>query len=227
MSTPIIELTNVSKDYASLIGKTRALSKCSFAVIEGEMVSIVGRSGSGKSTLLNIIGALENDFEGSAKVLGHTLNTMRDDDLARLRRENIGFIFQGFELLSHLSAKENILLPFAFGHQRFPTDEQVTQLSNRLGIHAVLEKKPVHLSGGQRQRVAIARALITEPKILLCDEPTGSLDAETAQEAIQLLHELKRSGITIIVVTHDPHVATTADRKFLMESGFISEVECS
>ena len=225
MNIPIIELTHVSKDYTSLIGNTRALSNCSFSVSEGEMVSVVGRSGSGKSTLLNIIGALENDFEGFAKVLGHTLNTMGDDALARLRNESIGFVFQGFELLSHLSAKENILLPFAFGNLRHPTYEQLTQLSNRLGIHSILEKKPVHLSGGQRQRVALARALITEPKVLLCDEPTGSLDAETATEAIQLLQELKRTGITIVVVTHDPHVAATADREFVMESGVISEVE--
>ena len=125
----------------------------------------------------------------------------------------------------HIYPPRKHFLPFAFGNLRPPTHEQLTQLSNRLGIHSILEKKPVHLSGGQRQRVALVRSLITEPKVLLCDEPTGSLDAETAKEAIQLLQELNRTGITIIVVTHDPHVAATADRKFVMENGVISEVE--
>ena len=219
----MIELINVNKRYPIETGGTYALRSCSMTIKSGEFVAIIGTSGSGKTTLLNLIGCLDKEYNGEIRIDGHLLDKLSDDACSRLRNETIGFIFQEFQLLDHLSVKENIQLPrfFADNPPTESDEQRVKTLINSLGIESLLDQKPAHLSGGQRQRVAIARALINKPKILLCDEPTGSLDTETGTRLLQLFKTLNAEGYTIVMITHDLAVAERADRIIRIQDGCI------
>ena len=202
----MIKLTQVSKKYQQATQDEFALRDVDLTIDAGEFVAIVGTSGSGKTTLLNIMGGLDRDYSGSVIVQGKNLSDLSDQDLARFRNQSIGFVFQHFNLLDHLTAAENVALPNAFA----PTENRQTSPLERakkalkeLGLDAKVHERPNNLSGGQKQRVAIARALFFEPKILLCDEPTGSLDTKTGQQIIETFEDLNRAGYTIIIITHE------------------------
>ncbi len=220
----MIELTNVNKRYPEHTGGAFALRDCSLKIASGDFIAIVGTSGSGKTTLLNLIGCLDDDYTGEIVVNGLDLRTLSDQERSRLRNEDIGFVFQEFQLLDHLSVLENIELPlhFSSGKQSNASDH-VDQLVKTLNIDAKLQQRPAHLSGGQRQRVAIARALVQSPRILLCDEPTGSLDGESGRQLLDMLRTLNRQGYTVLMITHDQEVARIADRQIVIEDGYISE----
>jgi putative ABC transport system ATP-binding protein len=188
------------------------------------MVAIVGTSGSGKTTLLNIIGGLDRDFSGTASVSGRDLRTMSDADLAGFRSQSIGFVFQHFNLLDHLSALENVALPNAFAagsHRLSDPHARAAETLTALGLGEKLHEKPTNLSGGQKQRVAIARALFFRPKLLLCDEPTGSLDTKTGHQIIETFRSLNKDGYTIAIITHETRVSEAARRIIRIEDGEI------
>ena len=220
----MIELTNVNKRYPEHTGGTYALRDCSLRIEAGDFIAIVGTSGSGKTTLLNLIGCLDNDYTGQIQINGLDLQTLSDRECATLRNEEIGFIFQEFHLLDHLTVIENIILPTHFSRAKhMVTQSHIDKLVQTLNIDAKLHQRPAHLSGGQRQRVAIARALVQSPRILLCDEPTGSLDGATGHQLLEMLRELNTQGYTIIMITHDEEVARVADRQMIIEDGIITE----
>ena len=222
----MIELTNVTKTYPDRSGGTAALVNCSLRIDAGEFVAIVGTSGSGKTTLLNLMGCLDSEYTGEVRINGTLTTDLTDRAVATLRNQEIGFIFQEFNLLDHLTCFENIQLPIHFRRGvSTPTSDRIIQLAKRLSIHDKLDKYPAHMSGGQRQRVAIARALLNEPKILLCDEPTGSLDGKTGRHLLDLFRELHTHGYTIVMITHDDKVAAVADRKLIIEDGKLVEHE--
>ena len=220
----MIELKKVNKRYPEETGGAIALSDCSLTINDGDFVAIIGTSGSGKTTLLNLIGCLDEDYFGEITFNGQVLKALPDAALSKLRNEAIGFIFQEFHLLDHLSVKENITLPLFFSDPSTRLDEShLKTLADSLDITDKLEQYPVHLSGGQRQRVAIARALVRSPKLLLCDEPTGSLDSVTGQRFLAMLQTLNSDGYTIVMITHDPVVAAAAKRIVRIEDGRLSE----
>jgi putative ABC transport system ATP-binding protein len=195
-----------------------ALSGVSLRVSPGDYVAITGASGSGKSTLLGIIGGLDREFTGKASVDGVDLVGARDGALARFRNSSIGFVFQQFHLLPHLTVLENVMLATAFGGVR--DEGRAIALLEQLGVADRRDDRPMRLSGGQQQRVAIARALLRKPKILLCDEPTGSLDRANGAAVLALLDELNRSdNTTIVVVTHDERTRLAAHREVVLEDG--------
>ena len=201
-------------------GAQPVLDDVSLAVDPGELLSLVGRSGSGKSTLLNIMGGLDRRYTGRATVLGHDLHALGDAALARFRNREVGFVFQSFNLLDHLTARENVLLPSYFAEG--PTadgDRRARQALERVGIGDKAEARPSELSGGQKQRVAIARALFHAPKLLLCDEPTGNLDSETGRQIIDLFRALNGEGLTLVIVTHEERVSSVASRVVRLEDG--------
>ena len=206
-----ISLQNVSKRY----GKNEVLKNVSLEIIDGEFISIIGSSGSGKSTLLNIIGALDTTYDGNAYIDGRDLRSLNDSQVSRFRNETLGYVFQSFHLLNHLSVAQNVALPAQF-NERLTTSEigaLVVQSLKRVGLAHKADESPLHLSGGERQRVAIARALFNRPKIILCDEPTGALDSRTGEQILSLFETLNREmGVTLIIVTHDPDVSQRADR---------------
>jgi putative ABC transport system ATP-binding protein len=220
----MIRLTEVTKQFD---GKRRvtALDRVSLVVNRGEMVSIIGPSGSGKSTLLNLIGGLDRPSAGEVAIDGRALGGLPDDELTRVRRDKIGFIFQFFNLLPTLSCLENVSLPLHLrGWARQRTRERARELLELVGLGNRLEHLPEELSGGERQRVAIARALSIYPPILLADEPTGNLDTHTGQEILKLVHDLhERLGSTILVVTHDRTVAESSERTVALRDGRIVE----
>ena len=220
----MIELIEVNKRYPESSGGAFAVRDCSLSIKSGEFVAIVGTSGSGKTSLLNLIGCLDHEFTGSITFDGHALSELSDDELSAIRNRDIGFVFQEFHLLDHLSVRENIILPLSFAKPPIAVDEShLDQLAEQLDITDKMSRHPVHLSGGQRQRVAIARALIRAPKCLLCDEPTGSLDSETGAKLLAMLNTLNTEGYTIVMITHDPKVAATADRIVRIEDGRVQE----
>jgi putative ABC transport system ATP-binding protein len=216
----MILLENVNKQFE---GKRRvvALSGVTLQIQKGEMVSIVGPSGSGKSTLLNMIGALDRPSSGNVSIDGQPLELLGDDDLTRVRRDKIGFIFQFFNLLPTLTAMENVCLPLHLrGWPRSKAQERARELLDLAGLGRRVEHLPEELSGGERQRVAIARALSIYPPILLGDEPTGNLDTSTGMEILGLLQDLHtRLGSTVVLVTHDPGVAASCPRMVRMRDG--------
>jgi len=220
----MITLTQVSKVFE---GKrtVKALENVSLRVEQGELVAIVGPSGSGKSTLLNLIGGLDRSTNGIVEVGGENLNTLSDDDLTRVRRDKIGFIFQFFNLLPTLNCFENVALPLHLRHwTRAEIDERVRELLKMVHLEHRFDHLPDELSGGERQRVAIARALSVFPPILLADEPTGNLDTATGAEILRLIHELhQRLNSTILVVTHDLGVANQCQRILKLRDGNIEE----
>ncbi len=224
----MIQLQEVSKIYEMGNDKVYALDHASLEIGKGEFVSIVGPSGSGKSTMMNIIGCLDTADEGSYILDGVSIERYSEKELAKIRNQKIGFIFQNFNLLPRLTAEENVELPLIYQklsaqerkHRVQKALEQV-ELSHRMG------HRPTELSGGQQQRVAIARALVTKPCLFLADEPTGNLDSKTGQEIMTLFHTLHETGNTIVLITHDSQVAEEAGRKIHIRDGRVKEVaEC-
>lgn len=212
---------NLIKTYGSGENAVHALRNCNISFSEKQFTAIVGTSGSGKSTLLHLLGGLDTPTEG--EVLYDDISVLKLDDskLSTFRRQNIGFVFQFFELVPELTAKENILLPLMLDNAK-EDKAYFTQLAETLGISERLSHYPSQLSGGQQQRVAIARALINKPKVMLCDEPTGNLDEKSSREVIGLLKDLqKKYGQTIIMVTHDSDIASSADKIIRIEDGEI------
>jgi ABC-type lipoprotein export system ATPase subunit len=225
VSTPVVELRGVSRTF-DREPPVHALRGVDLTIWRGEWVAIVGPSGSGKSTLLNVLGLLDRQTEGTYLLDGVDVNKL--DDLARagLRGRKIGFIFQAFHLLPHRSVLENVMLAELYvGIPRRGRQERALAALERVGLGDRADFLPTRLSGGQRQRAAIARALMAEPSILLCDEPTGNLDSKSAANVLGILGELTRSGLTLIVITHDEHVAAQADRRVRIIDGQLVEIE--
>lgn len=221
----MITLKEVSKTY--YIGKeiVHALDHASMEIKEGEFVSIIGPSGSGKSTMMNIIGCLDTADEGEYILDGISIKKYTENQLAKIRNQKIGFIFQNFNLLPKLTAQENVELPLIYqgiGHNE--RKKRVLEALERVELAHRMKHKPTELSGGQQQRVAIARALVTKPSLFLADEPTGNLDSKTSKEIMNLFHELHQAGNTIILITHDNGVADEAQRKIHIKDGKVSEV---
>ena len=218
----MIVLRGVSKQFDGK-RKVTALERVDLSIERGEMVSIVGPSGSGKSTLLNLIGGLDRPSDGEIQIDGSTLAQLNDDDLTRVRRDKIGFIFQFFNLLPTLSCLENVSLPLHLrGWPRKKIDERATELLNLVQLGARMDHLPDELSGGERQRVAIARALSVYPPILLADEPTGNLDTATGLDILKLVQDLhERLGSTVLIVTHDVAVAESCARTIHIRDGHV------
>ena len=211
----MLELKNITKDYAVGDDKVHALKGVSLAFRENEMVSILGQSGCGKTTLLNIIGLLSTPTTGSVKILGTDCNKMADTELAHFRNKNLGFVFQSFHLIPSLSVAANVELPLGYrsGLSASQRRERVEEVLRRLEMSHRIKHLPSQLSGGQCQRVAIARAIVGAPSIILADEPTGNLDSRMGAEVMTLLHRLnKEDGITIVMVTHNEAQAEQTDR---------------
>ena len=222
---PLIQLEHVTRRWpAGGSSSGPALDDVSLTLQHGEVVSVTGPSGSGKTSLLRVMGALDRGYEGVVRLAGRDIATLSDDELSVWRAERIGFIFQSFQLLPHLTVLQNVLLPLAFGPRvsRAPGEARARLALDRVGLGARLQSAPGELSGGQQQRVAIARALTTSPALLLCDEPTGALDRRTGEEVLDLLLELQQQhDLTVVLVTHDPGVAARARRSIVMEDGRI------
>ena len=220
----MIQLAKVSKVFSAK-RKVVALEDVDLSIARGEMAAIVGPSGSGKSTLLNLIGGLDTPTSGQIEIDGERLSGLPDDDLTRMRRDKIGFIFQFFNLLPTLTALENVSIPLHLrGWPKRKIDERARELLNIVGLAARLDHLPDELSGGERQRCAIARALSVYPPVLLADEPTGNLDTHTGAEILKLIRDLhERLGSTILIVTHDPHVAESCARVIALCDGRIAE----
>jgi putative ABC transport system ATP-binding protein len=218
----LIQLEHVSKQFRGSRGVT-ALKDVTLRVDRGEMVSIVGPSGSGKSTLLNLAGALDSPTSGRVCVDGQTLNGLSDDDLTRVRRDKVGFVFQFFNLLPTLTSLENVGLPLHLrGWSRGRVDERSRELLTMVRLGPRLHHRPEELSGGERQRVAIARALSIYPPVILADEPTGNLDTSTGNDILTLIRDLHdRLGCTVVIVTHDLHVADSCSRTISLRDGAI------
>lgn len=221
--TPILELRELSKTYTLGTIKIQALGGVDLQVRRAEFVAVMGASGSGKTTLLNLIGTLDTPTEGTVILDGENLSKLREPDKDRIRRHKIGFIYQFYNLIPVLSARENIELPMEFANvERKKRQERVDQLLKMVGLSDRADHRPDELSGGEQQRVAMARALANHPSLILADEPTGDLDTKTGQEVIGKLKDLCREeGVTVIMVTHDPVAAAYADRIVQMRDGKI------
>jgi len=221
----IISLRQVNKFYGEGDAKQQVLYDVSFNIRHGDFISIVGTSGSGKTTLLNIIGGLDRRYQGSCIVDGMAVEKLDDKKLSRLRNETIGFVFQSFNLMEHLTCWENVALSAFFAGSNIAPDkvfQRAVDVLERFGLHDKIHSHPANLSGGQKQRVAIARALFNKPKILLCDEPTGNLDSKTGDDVIELFKQLNREdGITLLVITHEERVSSATDRCIHIEDGHI------
>ena len=222
-SKTVIELRNVWKTYTMGQNEVHALRGLSLQVKKGEFISIMGPSGSGKSTAMNMVGVLDRPTKGSIFLNGQDIAHLSESRLAQIRGKTIGFIFQKFNLINTLSAKENVMLPLIFqGMDEYERSDRADELLELVELGDRKHHKPNELSGGQQQRVAIARALATDPEIILADEPTGALDSKTGANLMDFLRELhKEQGKTIIMVTHDAHVAKNADRIEVLKDGQI------
>lgn len=222
----MIALRDIRKSYPDGAGRVEVLRGISLDVAAGEFLAIVGASGSGKSTLLNVIGGLDRDYEGRAEVLGRDLARLSDRELARYRGHDVGFVFQSYNLVPPLTVLQNVLLPTFFGGSDAREDRtRARQALSRVGLSGKEDRLPARLSGGERQRVALARALFRRPRLVLADEPTGSLDARTGAGVVELLGELNREGITLVVVTHEQRVSRAAHRVVRIAEGRILEGE--
>ena len=220
----IIELRRVSRVYDMGHVQVAALRSVDLTVDDGEFLAVVGPSGSGKSTLMHIIGCLDRPTDGSYVLDGTPVETLGDDDLARVRSRTVGFVFQSFNLLPRTSALENVAAPLLYqGVSRRERIARAGAALERLGLGDRLSHEPSELSGGQQQRVAIARALVTDPALILADEPTGNLDSTSGREVIELFHELHEAGRTIVLITHDHDVAAVAPRQVHVLDGRIVE----
>ena len=218
----ILSVNNLSKTYVSRFGsnKVEALKNVSFQVEEGEYVAIMGESGSGKTTLLNILATLDKPSGGKVLLQGKDLSQITEKDLASFRRDNLGFVFQDFNLLDTFTLEDNIYLPLVLANQKYQDMHQkLMPLAQKLGIDALLKKYPYEVSGGQKQRCAVARALITNPKLILADEPTGALDSSSSDELLALFSNINAKGQTILMVTHSIKAASNASRVLFIKDG--------
>lgn len=221
----MIEIKGLSKIYRMGAHEVHALDDISLSIEAGDFVAIMGPSGSGKSTLMQILGLLDTPTTGSYKILGHEASGLQDDELAVLRRETVGFIFQQFHLLSKMTAKENVMLPLFYSGKSKVHETRPTELLNRVGLGDRMDHRPNEMSGGQQQRVAIARALVNSPAIVFADEPTGNLDSTSQKEIMAILHELNAQGITVVLVTHEEEIGLQAKRRIRMRDGKIQSDE--
>jgi putative ABC transport system ATP-binding protein len=222
MMSTVLEATGLTRHYRVGEVSIEALRGVDFAVQAGEFVAIMGPSGSGKSTLLHLLGGLDAPTGGAVHLNGTRLDTLPDDDLTRLRRTQIGFVFQFYNLLPTLSAAENVALPLLIDGLTDAHTGRIADLLALVGLADRQDHRPGQLSGGQQQRVAIARALVTEPALVLADEPTGNLDSTAGEDILQLLHRARQEhGQTIVMVTHDAHAASFADRVVYLKDGVI------
>ncbi|MDE6752662.1 MAG: ABC transporter ATP-binding protein [Eubacterium sp.] len=218
----ILEVNALRKVYTTRLGGNRveALKNVSFSVNEGEYVAIMGESGSGKTTLLNILAALDKPTSGSVKLAGKELSGIKESGIAAFRRDNLGFVFQDFNLLDTFSLEDNIYLPLVLaGLKHNEMKKRLVPIAKQLGITDLLKKYPYEVSGGQKQRAAVARALITEPKIVLADEPTGALDSKASDELLRLFSQINDIGQTILMVTHSVKAASHAGRVLFIKDG--------
>lgn len=220
----MLEVQNIKKIYRSRFGKNEleALKSINFTVEAGEYIAIMGESGSGKTTLLNILALLDRPTSGKVILMGKDLQEIKDNEMAKFRRENLGFVFQDFNLLDNFTVKENILLPLVLSDEKISVmEEKLLKIEKKLNISELLNKYPYEISGGQKQRTAIARALIGEPKILLADEPTGALDSNSTRELLKVFKDLNQDGETILMVTHSIMAASEAKRVLFIKDGEI------
>ncbi len=223
----MIQLHNIKKSFARPDqGRLEVLKGIDFEVAPGDFVAIVGPSGSGKSTLMNILGLLDRPDEGEYSLSGEVVSSLAPNQLARLRNRRIGFVFQQFHLLPRTTAVENVELPLVYSDADEPEGKAVDALC-RVGLHDRLDHYPSQLSGGQQQRVAIARALVTDPELILADEPTGNLDQQATDEIMGLLIELNRSGRTIVLITHDRDLAARCKATVRIEDGRLARKEAA
>jgi putative ABC transport system ATP-binding protein len=214
---PLILARDLCKTYRRGTEEVRALDRVSFEVAAGESVAVVGPSGSGKTTLLNLLGCLDTPTSGTLSIAGAELSGRRERDLTRLRREQIGFVFQHFGLMPTLTVAENVMLPALFSGKR--PRERVDALLHQVGLEKRRDHRPHELSGGEMQRTAVARALINNPAILLADEPTGNLDTATGESIIRLFQQLNAEGLTVVVVTHYDTLAAACSRRIELRDG--------
>jgi putative ABC transport system ATP-binding protein len=220
----ILEVSCLKKIYTSRFGanQVQALSSVSFSVEQGEFVALMGESGSGKSTLLNIIAGLDVPTRGEVMIDGKAMTKIKERELAAFRRDNLGFVFQNFNLLDTFSLKDNIFLPLVLaGVSAGEMQKRIAPIAYRLGISDILEKYPYEVSGGQKQRAAVARALITEPKLILADEPTGALDSRATEGLLSVFRDINTAGQTILMVTHSTKAASNANRVLFIKDGAV------
>ena len=218
----IITVDNINKTYKNGSLELQVLKNISFKVDKGEFLAIMGSSGSGKSTMMNILGCLDNQYEGRYILDGIDISKSSENELSEIRNKKIGFIFQSFNLLPRLTALENVELPLVYSS--IPKEERhkrANELLEMVGLKDRTHHRPNELSGGQRQRVAIARALVNDPSIILADEPTGNLDSKSEGEIIEILQKLNKMGKTIVIVTHEPSIGEIAERKIVFKDGEI------
>mgnify|MGYP004551119183 CR=1 FL=1 len=218
----ILEVKGLRKIYSTRFGgnKVEALKNVNFSVEDGEYVAIMGESGSGKTTLLNILAALDKPTSGNVILEGRDLSKIKEKDVAAFRRDNLGFVFQDFNLLDTFTLEDNIYLPLVLAGKNYKEmSERLDEISKRLGIQSLLKKYPYEVSGGQKQRAAVARAIITDPKLILADEPTGALDSKSTDELLRLFGEINKAGQTIVMVTHSVKAASSANRVLFIKDG--------
>ena len=220
----MLVVKNVKKVYTTRFGgnKVTALQNVNLTVERGEFVAIMGESGSGKTTLLNIIATLDKPTEGEIELDGISMQSMKEKNLAKIRRDRLGFVFQEFNLLDNFSVRDNIYLPLVLaGCSPAEMETRIRPIAEKLGISELLEKFPYEISGGQKQRVAVARAIITEPEMVLADEPTGALDSRSTDELLQQFSNINKDGQTILMVTHSIKAASTAGRVLFIKDGIV------
>jgi ABC-type lipoprotein export system ATPase subunit len=233
VASAMIRVRGMRKSYRTGKLVNEVLRGVDLDVAQGEFVAIVGPSGSGKTTLLHTVGGLDSEYEGTLEVDGKDLHSMRDSELSDYRNRKVGFVFQSFYLLSHLTCCENVALPALFARAATHLDHRAAQARARDVLGQVdladkIDSLPTTLSGGQRQRVAIARALFHQPKLMLADEPTGNLDSKTGSAIVELFRGLSRDqGLTVLIVTHDPKIAAACDRRILVEDGMLTQKEAA
>lgn len=223
----VIEVKNLYKLYRVGDSAVRALDGVNFEIYEGEFCAIVGTSGSGKSTLLNMLAGLEKPTKGEIMIDGQHIEGLKEDELVKFRRENVGFIFQSFHLIGTMTALENVALPLSFrGEARDIRLKKADRMLNLMSLKKHKKHMPNQMSGGQQQRVGVARALVTDPKIIFADEPTGNLDSHTSEEVMRLMQKIvQEQKRTLVMVTHDNHLAEYADRVFHIIDGKIVKIE--
>lgn len=218
----ILEVRGLKKIYSTRFGgnKVEALKNVNFTVEEGEYVAVMGESGSGKTTLLNILAALDKPTNGSVILEGKDLSKIKEKDVAAFRRDNLGFVFQDFNLLDTFTLEDNIYLPLVLAGKNYKEmSGKLNTVADRLGIRSLLKKYPYEVSGGQKQRAAVARAIITDPRLILADEPTGALDSKSTDELLRLFSEINAAGQTIVMVTHSVKAASSANRVLFIKDG--------